>query len=40
MHLGTSFREQAQFAEFLAARDRDGITFRQHLRTIGGAIEE
>ena len=40
MNLGTSFREQAQFASFRAARDRDGITFRQHLRSIGGAIEE
>jgi len=40
MNLGTSFREQAQFAGYLAARDRDGTTFRQHLRSIGGAIEE
>ena len=40
MNLGTSFREQAQFADFLAARDREGTTFRQHLRSIGGAIEE
>ncbi|GAA1756216.1 RraA family protein [Agromyces humatus] len=40
MNLGTSFREQARFTEFLAARDRDGTTFRQHLRSIGGAIEE
>jgi regulator of RNase E activity RraA len=37
---GTSLREQLRFAEYLAARDRDGTTFRQHLRTIGGAIEE
>ncbi|MCD2442767.1 RraA family protein [Agromyces sp. SYSU K20354] len=40
MNLGTGFREQARFTEFLAARDRDGTTFRQHLRSIGGAIEE
>lgn len=37
---GTSLREQLRFAEYLASRDRDGTTFRQHLRTIGGAIEE
>ena len=40
MNLGTSFREQADFAGFLAARDRDGTTFRHHLRSIGGAVEE
>ena len=40
MNLGTSFREQARFAGFLSARDREGTTFRQHLRSIGGAIEE
>lgn len=39
MSLGSSFREQASFAEFLAARDVSGLTFRQHLDTIGGAIE-
>lgn len=37
---GTSLREQLRFAEYLASRDRDGTTFRQHLRMIGGAIEE
>ncbi|MEI5583271.1 MULTISPECIES: RraA family protein [unclassified Agromyces] len=37
---GTTLREQLRFAEYLAARDRDGTTFRQHLRAIGGAIEE
>jgi regulator of RNase E activity RraA len=37
---GTSLREQLRFGEYLAARDRDGTTFREHLRTIGGAIEE
>ncbi len=40
MHDGTSFRAQAHFAEYLTRRDREGITFRQHLRAIGGAIEE
>lgn len=40
MSLGTSLRSQARFAEYLAARDTAGSTFRQHLRTIGGAIEE
>jgi regulator of RNase E activity RraA len=40
MTLGTSLREQTRFADFLAARERDGITFRQHLRALGGAIEE
>ncbi|RRS01327.1 RraA family protein [Glycomyces terrestris] len=37
---GATLREQVRFAEYLAARDRDGTTFRQHLRAIGGAIEE
>ena len=40
MNLGVSFREQVRFPEFLAMRDREGTTFRQFLRTIGGAIEE
>lgn len=40
MHLGTSFRDQARFPDFLTARDQDGATFRQHLRSIGGAVEE
>ncbi|WP_308467799.1 RraA family protein [Rathayibacter soli] len=40
MNLGDSFRDQARFSDYLAARDHDGVTFRQHLRTIGGAIEE
>jgi len=40
MRTGRSLREQARFAEFLTARDRDGITFRQYLRSIGGEIEE
>ncbi|MGY2488856.1 RraA family protein [Cupriavidus sp. CP313] len=41
MHLGTSFRKQARFEEYLAARRSDpSLTFRQHLRSIGGAVEE
>jgi regulator of RNase E activity RraA len=40
MRLGETFREQARFTDYLTARDRDGTTFRQHLRAIGGAIEE
>jgi regulator of RNase E activity RraA len=41
MRLGTSFRSQSRFDEYSAARQsgRD-LTFRQHLRSIGGAIEE
>ena len=41
MQQGTTFRAQAHFDEFLAARKRNPVlTFRQHLRSIGGAIEE
>ena len=40
MNLGTSLRSQTRFDEYLAARDADGTTFRQHLRSTGGAIEE
>ena len=41
MQLGTSFRKQARFDDFLAARKADeNMTFRQYLRSIGGAIEE
>jgi len=41
MQLGTTFRQQARFDAFLAARRSDpSLTFRQHLRAIGGAIEE
>ena len=41
MRLGTSFRAQSQFKEYLANRRADPtLTFRQHLRSIGGAIEE
>ena len=41
MQLGTSFRNQSRFDEYIAARHagRD-LTFRQHLRSIGAAVEE
>jgi len=38
---GNKLREQLQFDEYLTKRSADGAyTFRQHLRSIGGAIEE
>lgn len=38
---GNRLREQLQFNEYLARRSTDATyTFRQHLRRIGGAIEE
>lgn len=41
MHLGISFRKQARFDAYVAARNADAsLTFRQYLRSIGGAIEE
>ncbi|GAA2319321.1 demethylmenaquinone methyltransferase [Glycomyces scopariae] len=40
MRLGTSLRDQVRFGEYLEAREREGTTFRQHLRAVGGAIEE
>jgi hypothetical protein len=41
MQQGASFRKQARFADYLAARKVEpSITFRQYLRSIGGAIEE
>lgn len=41
MQMGTSFRQQARFDDYLAARKADAsVTFRQYLRSIGGAIEE
>lgn len=41
MLLGTTFRHQARFEEYVAARQlRPELTFRQHLRAMGGAIEE
>ncbi|GAA1949846.1 RraA family protein [Kitasatospora viridis] len=41
IHGGTSLRAQLGFAAYLAERDRNPAhTFRDHLRGIGGAIEE
>lgn len=41
MHMGTTFRSQARLSDYIAARNSDeSITFRQHLRAIGGEIEE
>ncbi|MCZ9880632.1 RraA family protein [Arthrobacter sp. B2a2-09] len=41
MLTGTPFRNQARLAEYLVARDANpDVTFRQHLRSIGGEIEE
>jgi regulator of RNase E activity RraA len=38
---GLSLRDQLQFAAFLSKRQGNpSLTFRQHLRSIGGAIEE
>jgi len=38
---GKTLREQLQFDDYLIQRSRDETcTFRQHLRAIGGAIEE
>lgn len=38
---GVSLRRQMQFERYLTQRQQNpGLTFRQHLRTIGGAIEE
>ncbi len=38
---GTTLREQLQFQAYLARRDIDpDYTFRRHLRSLGGAIEE
>ena len=38
---GNTLRQQVEFASFLANRKRNGnLTFREHLRAVGGAIEE
>jgi regulator of RNase E activity RraA len=38
---GTSLRSQLQFRAYLAKRDdTPSLSFREHLRTVGGAIEE
>ncbi|MEQ1735735.1 MAG: RraA family protein [Rhodoglobus sp.] len=37
---GTSLREQVRFADYLAARaEHPELTFREHLRAVGGEIE-
>jgi 4-hydroxy-4-methyl-2-oxoglutarate aldolase len=41
IHNGETLRDQTAFAAYLSARALDpGYTFRQHLRHVGGAIEE
>lgn len=41
MRQGTSLRAQLQFTDFISRRSSNpGLTFRQHLRRIGGAVEE
>ncbi|NYF14978.1 hypothetical protein HDC34_003313 [Pseudoclavibacter sp. JAI123] len=40
MQDGTSLREQMSFRDYLLARTEHGIGFREHLRGLGGAIEE
>jgi regulator of RNase E activity RraA len=40
MNLGDTLRSQMRFPDYLVARDTTGTTFRQHLRAVGGAIEE
>ncbi len=38
---GVSLRTQVRFAAYLARREQNpALTFRDHLRTVGGAIEE
>ncbi|MFH8344223.1 RraA family protein [Streptomyces sp. NPDC018045] len=38
---GVSLREQLGFADYLAGRRRHpALTFREHLRAVGGAVEE
>ncbi|GAA2228549.1 MULTISPECIES: RraA family protein [Kitasatospora] len=41
IHAGTSLRSQVGFDAYLSARRDDrSLTFRDHLRSVGGAIEE
>ncbi len=41
MRQGTSLRAQLRFADFMSRRSSNPeLTFRQHLRRIGGAVEE
>ena len=38
---GTTLRQQLHFTDYLEERSRNpGYSFREHLRKIGGAIEE
>ncbi len=38
---GVSLRDQLDFGGYLARREREpGLSFRDHLRGIGGAVEE
>jgi regulator of RNase E activity RraA len=38
---GVSLRTQVQFSAYLAKREKTpSLSFRDHLRTVGGAIEE
>ena len=41
MRAGVSLRSQVQFVAYLAQRQQTpSLTFRDHLRAVGGAIEE
>jgi 4-hydroxy-4-methyl-2-oxoglutarate aldolase len=41
MRMGHSFRDQAAFAQYLVRREQNPeFGFREHLRLVGGAIEE
>jgi hypothetical protein len=41
MRAGDSLRRQVRFDEYLAQRQsKPSLTFREHLRAVGGAIEE
>jgi regulator of RNase E activity RraA len=41
MRAGLSLREQVRFSDYLAARGKSpALTFREHLRSVSGAIEE
>lgn len=41
MRLGTTLRKQTRFEAFIAARRADPtLSFRQHLRSVGGEVEE
>ncbi len=40
MSEGVTLRAQLRFGDYLVARGERGIGFREHLRSLGGAIEE